>query len=170
MSEGFDCFLHSSQILLQKIFLMLVSILFFFSESMVISDACIYQGDQRNDCARASLPPSERITLSKCPCWTFMLRPCPTGVDKHNTWCELLLATDKRLFKGRNLKTSSFWKWICFLLASETPFELITPWEIKETILHANVGFNVTHHTFKFRSPDMGKKSVCMAWTKKWRE
>lgn len=72
--------------------------------------------------------------------------------------------------RGETWRPRGFWKWICFLLASETPFELITPWEIKETILHANVGFNVTHHTFKFRSPDMGKKSVCMAWTKKWRE
>lgn len=79
VSEGFDCFLHSSQILLQKILLIFVSILFFFLESMVISNACIYQGDQRNDYARTSLPPTERITLSKCPCWTFMLRSCPRG-------------------------------------------------------------------------------------------
>lgn len=57
-----------------------------------------------------------------------------------------------------NLKHSSLWKWICFFLTSVTPFELINPWKIKETILHANVGLNVTHHTFKFRSPDMKKK------------
>lgn len=43
-----------------------------------------------------------------------------------------------------------------FLLIPEAPFELISPWEMKEAILHANVAFNVTHDTFRFRSPDMG--------------
>ena len=99
----------------KKIFLILISILFFFSESMVISAAYIYQGDQRNDYARASLPPAERSALSKGPCWTFVLRSCPTGMISTTHGLELLLATDKTVCKGRNLKTSRFLKVNLFL-------------------------------------------------------
>lgn len=108
--EGFHYFLHSSQILLQKKkqLLRLVSILFFFSEPMVISDARICQSYQRNDHTRATLSPTERITLSKCLCWTFVLKSPLQGLVSTTHELELHLATDKKLSKGRNMKTSSF--------------------------------------------------------------
>lgn len=98
--HSFCNFLHSSQILL-----ILASILFFFSESIVTSDARIYQGDQRNDHAGAALSLTVRITLSKCPCWTFVLKPPPTGIGKaqhlslSSTWPQ----TINRISKGRKL-------------------------------------------------------------------
>lgn len=92
----------------KKKLLRLVSILFFFSEPMVISDARICQSDQWNDHTRATLSPTERITLSKCFCWTFVLKSPLLGLVSTTHELELHLATDKKLSKGRNMKTSSF--------------------------------------------------------------
>lgn len=92
---------------------------------------------------------TEKIALSKCP---SQMDICAQATP-YRDW----EATDKSISKGRNLKTSGFLEGDRFLLISRTPLELITPWETKEAILHANLGFNVTHHTFKFRSPDMEK-------------
>lgn len=156
--HSFCNFLHSSQILL-----ILANILFFFSESIVTSDACIYQSDQRNDHAGAALSLTERITLPNVPAGHLCSSHPLQGLASTTFELEFHLATDnKQNFQREKTEPLVFWKVDLFLLVSETPLELITPQKMKETILHANVGFNVTHHTFKFRSPDI-EKNQC-AW------
>lgn len=126
-----------------------------------MSNAHIHQNDKRNGHSGPALSLTEKNHTFQLSLLKNVLKHI-LQVLGFRFELEFHLATERRISKGAkhedfrfhgNISSSTYTEY-------ETPFKLLTHWNFQETVSHANVDFNVLHHTFKPRSLDVEKFSL----------